>query len=144
MFRRMWRFAVLGAMIPFALQACGDQGARVIEGGDVDMSLRVKEVAIGRAIGLDQRVADEGNQFSKHDAVYLSVELEGREPSAEVSARWRRGDSVLQESSRTSQVVGATPMRFELADPKGLQPGSYAVDVMLNGRRVNTKEFTVR
>jgi len=68
---------------------------------DAGPALDVSDVALGRSIGPDRKVAEEVGDFAPTDTIYASVETSGT-GSGTLSARWTFEDGqVVDESTNT-------------------------------------------
>ena len=104
----------------------------------------VVNVAVGRAIGLDKRVTTPSDSFSPSDTIYASVETAGVSPSTTLSARWTFQDGqTVSEETQAIAPTGPAITEFHVSKPDGLPPGSYKVEIMLDGAPVKTASFKV-
>ena len=107
-------------------------------------AVRVTDVDLGRALGLDRRVTDKTDSFTPAETIYVSVRTEGSAPTATLKARWTyEGGQLVQESSRTIAPTGTAVTEFHVAKPDGWPKGSYKVEVFLDGNSVETESFKV-
>jgi len=108
-------------------------------------TVHVKSLDLGRTLSSDRRVVTTDTPFAPSDTVYGSLDLEGPVPASQVTARWLAADgSVVSETTvpvTASDTEGAT--QFQFAPPAGLAPGTYKMEIVVDGQVVNTKEFTV-
>lgn len=108
-------------------------------------ALRVDEIRTGKAIGADNRVAQETNEFAPTETIYASVGTSGSAPSATLVAKWTFQDGqVVSEDSRTIAPNGPAVTEFHISQPAGLPKGNYKVEVTMDGRSVGTKDFEVK
>lgn len=106
--------------------------------------LRVTEVDLGRTIDADRRVSDETDDFEATDTVYVSVDTDGTASGATLTARWTFEDGqVVDESTQNLSSTGPTVTEFHISMPDGLPAGEYQVEILLDGRSVETEEFEV-
>lgn len=127
--------------------ASADSAARVadsIKQAASSGTVRVATVMIGKRLGADNRIAEPTFQFGPTDTVFVSVGLQGAKSDGQLSARWLAQTGKVLDS--TSQPVGDVPgiREFHLAPPKGWQPGTYMVTLLLNGDSAEAKTFAVR
>jgi hypothetical protein len=132
-------------LLLFAASAgCG----RGDQGGQTDPAVagvEVTEVRLGRSVTADQRVASAMEQFSTADSIYASVGTQGSANSATLSARWTYQDGqVIDETRRTISPTGPTNTTFHVHNPGGWPTGRYQVELRINDRLAETREFTVR
>jgi hypothetical protein len=108
-------------------------------------TVHVKSLDLGRTLSSDRRVVTTDTPFAPSDTVYASLDLEGPVPASQVTARWLAADgSVVSETTvpvTASDTEGAA--QFQFAPPAGLAPGTYKMEIVVDGQVVNTKEFTV-
>src|SRR5688500_16226119 len=110
--------------------------------GTVASDVRVTDVKLGRSVGADKRITEETDDFRPNDVVYVSVLTDGRASSATLTTRWTFQDGQLvDESTQTIQPSGATATEFHISKPDGLPAGNYRVQVLLDGREVESEEF---
>ena len=112
-----------------------------------DRAVRVTDVELGRSIDGQGRIADDADtdDFAANDTIYVSVDTEGSATGAQLTARWLFEDGqVVDESSRTVSAGDGAITEFHISNPGGLPAGRYTVEIQLDGRTVETEEFTVR
>lgn len=149
---RMLTLAIAFGLGP-ALGACGDAEVDhetavppAIE-ATTDQALRVTDVEMGRSIDAQGRIADNADtdEFGRNDTIYVSVNTEGAAAGSRLTARWTFEDGqVVDESSQTLSATGPAITEFHISNPGGFPAGSYRVEIQLDGRTVETEEFTIR
>jgi hypothetical protein len=134
-----------------AAWACGGRDEAEVEtqpGAEVTTeAVRVTVVDLGNAIGTDKRVTDANNadDFRPTDTIYASVATEGTASGATLTARWTYQDGqVVDETSQTISPTGQAVTEFHIAKPDGFPTGNYQVEILLNGRSVEKKDFEVK
>ena len=107
--------------------------------------VRVSRIDLGRELTSDRRVVSWNNSFTPGDTVFAAVVLTGPAPPTQVTARWTSADGqVVGETTETVTVgEGETATMFHLVKPAGLPPGSYKVEILVNGQVVSSKDFTI-
>ncbi|HSJ07223.1 MAG TPA: hypothetical protein VK936_10990 [Longimicrobiales bacterium] len=113
----------------------------------IDQAVRVTGVELGRAIDAQGRIPDdaETDEFNRNDTVYVSVNTEGSAAGGRLTARWTFEDGqVVDESTQTLSATGPAVTEFHISNPGGFPAGRYKVEIQLNGRTVETEEFTIR
>lgn len=139
----------LGIMVVPAIGACNrdaDVEEEVPASTETMDRVRVTEVELGRAIGADRRVTGGAvtDDFAAMDTIYVSVDTEGVATSATLTARWTYEDGqVVDESTQTISPNGPTVTEFHISNPDGFPTGDYQVEILLDGRSVETEEFEV-
>lgn len=140
------------ALLP-AFAACAGDDADTSEidatpGAEITTpALNVTGVDLGRAIDADRRIvaAATTDGFAATDTVYASVATEGNASGATLTARWTFEDGqVVDETSQTISPTGPTVTEFHISQDGGLPPGSYQVEILLNGQSIESEDFEVR
>jgi hypothetical protein len=150
--RRSYRGATLwtgGLALVLVAAACGkrDKAGRVetTSGAATATPVQVTDVKLGRAIGADQRLTDESDEFRPTDVIYTVVETRGVAPNTALQARWTYEDGqVVDESSRNISAAGDDVTEFHISKPSGWPKGKYTVLILLNGVPVETEDFAVK
>jgi len=138
-----------------ALGACGKKEepkpapapAPVPAPAPLPAGIAVTSVTVGKAIGADNKVTAAADAFATTDTMYVSVDTTGS-GTAKLDAKWtyRKGGevSVVKEDSMTLNSMGPATNEFHVSKPDGWPAGDYDVEVMLDGKPVGTKRFTVK
>jgi hypothetical protein len=123
--------------------ACGRGDGRSDEAAVA--GVEVTEVRLGRSVGPDLRVASETTEFAARDPIHASVGTQGSANDVTLTARWKYQDGqVVDESRQTLSPTGPANTAFHIQNPSGWPPGRYTVEVLINGRLAETRQFTVR
>jgi hypothetical protein len=101
-------------------------------------------VALGRAVGLDKRISEPAEVFDPEDIVHVSVVTEGTSSDTRLAARWMREGRVLEETTQDIAPRGAATSEFHVWKPGGLDPGEYEVEILVEGKPVHKRAFSVR
>jgi len=108
-------------------------------------TVHVNRVDLGQNLTADRRVVTTDTPFNATDTVYAAVVFDPPVPTSQVTARWTSSDGgVIGETTQTvpaSEAEGVT--QFAFAPPAKLPPGTYRLDVLVDGQVQSTKEFTV-
>jgi len=108
-------------------------------------AVEVTSVDLGSAVGADQKITTPTTTFGTKDTIYAAVSTSGTAPSAALAAKWTYQDGqTVNESSQTIAPTGASVTTFHIAKPDGWPVGTYKVEVMLDGKSVSTKDFSVK
>lgn len=108
-------------------------------------TVKVTDVTLGRAIGVDKAISDRTDKFRPNDTIYASVTTDGSAPSATLRARWTFEDGqTVDESSRTIAPNNRERTEFHMSKPNGWPAGKYKLEVFLNDQSVDTKTFEVQ
>ena len=109
--------------------------------------LAVTNITLGKAVGPDKKVTSATNTFDKGDTIDAAVETSGG-GEGKLDAKWtyRKGDSVtvVNESFLKLATMGPAVNEFHVRKPDGWPAGDYQVELMLDGKPVGSKPFTVK
>ena len=108
----------------------------------------MSSVTLGKAVGADKKVTSPTDTFAKNDTIYAAVETVGA-GTASLVAKWtysgKDGKSIpVKEDTATIASTGPATSEFHVSKPDGWPTGSYQVEVLLDGKSVNTKTFKVQ
>ena len=82
--------------------------------------------------------------FGPKDSVYLDIRTRGTAEKYTISSKWFYPDGeVITENSQVIQGAGPTSTIFSMSKPDGWAPGTYKVEISINGRLQQTKTFQV-
>jgi len=135
----------------FALISCSRKGS-VPEGQTSTQStttethaVHVQRIDLGRGLTSDRRVITTDQPFTPGDTVYAAVVLAAPVPPAQVTARWTSADGQVVFESTLPVTPGETEavLQFKMARPAGIPPGTYKVEILVDGQVISSKEFTV-
>jgi hypothetical protein len=146
------RRAAAGLMIGLtgALAGCAGDPDTELETGETPAmgevatdALDIEEVRLGRAVGADMRIAEDVNDFTVGDSVYVSVRVEGTANATQLTARWlTEGDSLIHEESKTISSAGEQWAWFALGT-QSLPEGDYELELHVNGEEEEDREFSI-
>ena len=105
--------------------------------------LEVSAVQTGRSLNSDNSVASHTSTFSPTDTMYVAV-LTGARGSGTIAVRWSLGGRVIHEATKDVAYndQAATDFRFQAAD--GFPVGEYSIEVLLDGKSVETRRVRVQ
>jgi hypothetical protein len=108
-------------------------------------TLSVADVATGRHIGPDKRIADATAEFGTRDTIYASVHTTGTATNRALVGKWTfENGSVVDQRSDTISPTGDAYTEFHILKPTGWPKGKYTLHVLLDGTEVQTKDVTVK
>jgi hypothetical protein len=130
---------------PLAVLVVASMGCSVQRSGTAppESKLKVRDIAVGRAIGADKLVTGTAGAFGPADTIYTSVVTEGKAAGATLSARWTYQGAVLEETQQRIATDGKAVSEFHVFNPAGWAPGEYRVEILLDGRVVGDRAFRV-
>lgn len=137
--------ALIAAAMGLACLACNQQAvAPESTPAGSAASIRVTDLTLGAAVGLDKKVREPSEVFAPDDTIYVSVVTEGRSSDTMLGARWRQGETVLQEIEQAIAPDGTATSEFHVSKPGGFAKGEYEVEILVEGRPVQKRRFTVK
>jgi hypothetical protein len=104
--------------------------------------LRIANLQLGRSLNPDNSVAAHTTRFKPDDTVYVSI-LSDDPGSGLVTVRWLLNGQVVSEAKRDVSYTRAAATEFHLQNSGGFPPGSYRVDILINGQQAGSREFRV-
>jgi len=112
-------------------------------------SASVTSVDLGNAIGADMKVAAPSTTFAPTDTIYASVATATSDPTAAVpgklTAKWSFEDGqVVNEESKDVNLSGDGTTEFHIEKPDGFPAGKYKVEISLDGKAMQSKDFEVK
>ena len=145
---------LLVVMIASAVTSCSRKEESVPESQTstpstttVTHTVQVKSIDLGRALTSDRRVITTDRSFTPGDTIFASVVVTPPVPASEVTARWTASnDGVVVYESTEALTPGETEavMQFKMVKPAGIPPGTYKLNILVDGRTVSSKGFTVQ
>jgi len=127
------------------MSAACNRGGADNTGTPSNTALRVTDVTLGRAVGGDKAITDRTETFRANDTIYASVATEGAASSATLRARWTFEDGqVVDESTQKIAPNNRERTEFHISKPNGWPAGKYKLEVFLDERSAETKNFDVR
>lgn len=112
-------------------------------------SIRVTEVKLGTSVGDDRKVSDAKTSFApSDDTIFAAVSTnapDGAGPVAgNLTARWTYQDGqVVDEHSEQANFMGDDVTNFRISSPQAWPEGNYKVEILLDGKVVETRDFTI-
>lgn len=105
--------------------------------------LMVRHAVTSRRVGGDYAPIDITSQFSPGDTFYCAVEVAEAERDTEIVARWYFGDSLISETTYTTEASGTGYVAFELTSQQPWPEGLYRVEILSAGVVLRSIEFRV-
>jgi hypothetical protein len=107
--------------------------------------VEVTEVRLGRSVTPDRRVSAETDSFGTRDTIYASVATQGSANNVALTARWTYQDGqVVDESRENISPTGPANTAFHIFNPGGWPAGNYRIEILVNDRAAESRQFTVR
>lgn len=128
---RLWSLVLSVVVTGIALGACRP--------GE---PLQVESLQLGRTLNSDNTVNAHTTRFKPDDTVYVSL-LSVQPGSGTVTVRWMLNGQTVSEATRDVSYTREAATEFHLQNSGGFPPGSYRVDVLVNGQSAGSRQFTV-
>lgn len=109
---------------------------------DPNAAVTITSVELGNAVGADNRVAAPMSTFGTGDTVHASVVTDGR--GGTVSTRWTFEDGQVVHTEDKNVPAGNQVTDFMITNPTGWPAGTYTMEVLVDGRVVETRNYEVR
>jgi hypothetical protein len=112
-------------------------------------TMSVIGVDLGNAVGADMKVTMAMTTFGPKDTIIVAVTTATSDPDASVpgklGAKWSYEDgNVVNEEAREVKFTGKGVTDFRIAKPDGWPVGKYKVEISLDGKVVQSKDFEVK
>lgn len=108
--------------------------------------LRVSDIQVGKAVGVDNRISNQTASFGVRDTIYVAVVTDGAAKDASLSTGMTFNGQAAGSPIVTaiSPAGGTTATEFHFVKKSAWPKGKYAVQVMLNGTSAGTKDIEVK
>lgn len=105
---------------------------------------RFERVIVTKSVGADKSPGEAAASFGKKDTVYVSFWVADAPVGTELKARWSDPSGVqLTEDTIVTDKAGDGYTEFHAAKKSGWAPGTYKVELFLNGQPAGSTTFTV-
>ena len=148
------RGAAVALTLVAAMAACKNKGADTMADSATmapapAASASVSDIALGKSVTADNKIATPTTSFGARDTIYASVTAENAAPGSTLSAKWTYQDGQVVDS--TSQAIapssagGSTSVtEFHISKGSAWPDGNYKVEFFLDGSSVGSKDFSIR
>jgi len=105
---------------------------------------RLDKITVTKSVNADKSPGETAASFGKKDTVYVSFWVADAPAGTELKARWSdpKGKQLTEDKVVTDKA-GSGYSEFHAAKKSGWAPGTYKVDLFLNGQPAGTVNFTV-
>jgi hypothetical protein len=105
---------------------------------------RVERITAARAVNADDSPGEAATTFGKSDTVYVSMWTASAPVGTEITARWFGPDGQqVTEDKVVTDRPGDGYTSFHAANVNGWAPGTYRVEILLNGAPAGSTTFTI-
>ena len=111
----------------------------------------IAAVDIGTAVDAGMKVTTAATSFKPKDTVHVSIGTATSDPAATVAGKVgaklvyldKSGEMVVSDETRDLNLSNTGNTSFQFAKPDGWPAGKYRIDISLDGKVVQSKEFDV-
>ena len=125
------RTALLALAMGLAASACGPQAP-----------LRVDTIQLGRSLNPDNSIGTHTSTFKPLDTMYVSI-LTPEKGRGTIGVKWTYAGRIVSEPTKEVSYKGPAATEFHIQNSSGFPPGSYAVEVFLDGQSVAKRDYRV-
>lgn len=105
---------------------------------------RVERIVVAKSVNADKSPGDPVANFGKKDTVYVSFWTADAPVGTELMARWLDPNgAVLTEDKIVTDTAASGYSEFHAAKKSGWAPGTYKVEILINGQPAGSTSFTV-
>lgn len=139
----------LSLLLALALAGCNRQGSEPARtpapAPSMQATANVTEVNLGRSLTPEQTIRDRTDSFAPSDTIYASVKTEGAGSPTVLQARWiyQDGQLIKEDRQALAPKQGETLSEFHVSKPDGWPTGQYKVEILVDGKLVETRAFKV-
>jgi len=112
-------------------------------------TVTVTSVDLGTSVGADMKVTAPSTSFGKTDTIIAAVSTHASDPAkpgmGKLSAKWSFQDGqVVNEESQDFNFTGDGVTDFRIAKPDGFPAGNYKVEISLDGKLAQSRDFAIK
>ena len=104
--------------------------------------LELANIQTGRSLNPDRSIASITTLFKPGETIYVSVQTKAAGKGT-IGVRWKYQGRVIDEPSKQVDYNGPASTEFHMQNSGGFPEGDYAVDIMIDGKEVGTRNFRV-
>jgi hypothetical protein len=104
--------------------------------------LQIANLQLGRSLNPDNSVGAHTTRFKPDETVYVSI-LSDEPGAGTITARWLLNGQVVSEAKRDVSYNREAATEFHLQNSGGFPPGTYRVEILINGEPSGSREFRV-
>src|SRR5687767_14573835 len=105
---------------------------------------RVERITVAKGVNTDDSPGETATTFGRSDTVYVSMWTASTPVGTEITARWFGPDGQqVTEDKIVTDRPGDGYTSFHAANVNGWAPGSYRVEILVNGAPAGSTTFTI-
>jgi hypothetical protein len=105
--------------------------------------LEVSAIQTGRSLNSDNSVGNHGTRFKPTDTLYVAVLTKGA-GAGTLEARWLFSGRVVSEAKKNVSYPDDAATEFHMQYAGTLPTGDYTVEILLDGKPVESRKLEVR
>lgn len=110
----------------------------------VPAGVRIERITVAKAVNADNSPGEAATAFGRADTVYVSMWTASAPVGTEIAARWfAPNGQQLTEDKVVTDKAGDGYTSFHAGNVKGWAPGTYRVDILVNGAPAGSTTFTI-
>jgi hypothetical protein len=111
----------------------------------VPAGAHIERITVAKAVNADHSPGEAATTFGTKDTVYVSMWTASAPVGTEITARWfgPDGKQMGTDDKVVTDKAGDGYTSFHAANTKGWTPGTYRVDILLNGAPAGSTTFTI-
>ena len=112
-------------------------------------TLSVIGLDLGTDVGANMKLDAAKTSFGPMDTIIAAVATTTSDPAASVSAKlgvkWNEKDGkVFNDESKDAKFTGSSVTDFRVANPAGFPAGKYKIEILLDDKVVQSKDFEIK
>jgi hypothetical protein len=104
--------------------------------------LKVETIQTGRTLNSDNSVGNHTTRFRPGDTIFVAVLTQGSGAGTFV-ARWTYAGRAVSEDTKKVSYADSAATEFHITNSSGFPPGDYAVELLLDGMSIGTRNLRV-
>lgn len=102
----------------------------------------MSNIQLGRSLNPDNSIASPSTLFKRSETIYVSA-LTSAAGSSTIGVKWMYGSMVIDEPTKKVSFQGPGATEFHMQNSGGFPPGSYSVEVFVDGVSAGRRNFKV-
>jgi hypothetical protein len=131
MVRQKLLIAALFCSVAMLAVGCGPSGP-----------LTVKTIQTGRSLNSDNSVGIHTQRFRPDQTMYVAVLTTGPGKGT-LTAKWTYAGRTVSEDTKKVSYRDSAATEFHITNSSGFPPGDYSVEILLDGKPVETRSLKV-
>jgi hypothetical protein len=104
--------------------------------------LKVKTIQTGRSLNSDNSVGLLTQRFRPDQSIYVAVLTDGPGKGT-LTAKWTYAGRTVSEDTKKVSYRDSAATEFHITNSSGFPPGDYSVEILLDGKPVETRSLKV-